>query len=738
MRHRSSLSIRIKLLLIVIIPVAAIVTLMTVSSGYRMSRTISEAAQESAAAEARSQAAEINTSLVSGMQIARDLAGFAHGYKAIPKSSRRDILSWCVRSTIESNKEVLAAWYIFEPDAVDGEDAKWKSAPGQTVDGRFVPYWFREGNNLSIDFATDDETGKVSEYYSVPKETKAEYLTDPYEFELSTKEKVRVISYCVPIIVEGTFVGVAGIDYDLSVVKSFTEKNKTEDSYSFVLANDAAFVAHPTAALVGKPIQEALPDLERKYGAAERIKKGEAFRYTDAAAATGKQSFVVYEPVRIGDGKRPWSFGRAVDLSRLFAPVHAAVAFLAVIGTVALIALLIALYLLVSAALRPLGYLEKALSAIGSGEADLSRRIAVHSRDELGRMADSFNDFSAHLGGIVLTAREVAEKLGSDGTELDEAMKRTETALTNVRSALSDARKTSDEENAGAKAASEAVRRIGEKIDALADSFDTQSAGVVESSASIEQMISNIASVGASVDKIAEELEKLVKSAENGRDRLSGMEAKIREISHQSISLADTNKAISTIASQTNLLAMNAAIEAAHAGEAGKGFAVVADEIRKLAESSATQSKETKKELGAIKASIDTVVVNVNDTAQSFADTLEAIDRTNALASQVRLAMDEQDVGSKQILQALGEITGATSGLKTASEEMRSAGASAMDQMRLLEASSSQVRHVLEGAETESAVISEAVSRALATARRTDEGIGLLRGELGKFKIADE
>ena len=735
MAKKSSISIKTKLLLVVAIPVAAIIALMAAGAGFRLTRTIENSALEKAAAEARSQADHMNTAFVSGMQVARDLAGFARGFKSVPKASRREILSWCARATVESNKDVLASWYIFEPNAVDGEDERWKSQPGHTSAGRFVPYWFKDGGRIDIDFATDDIEGNVSEYYSVPRDSKAEYLTDPYEFDLATGGKMWAISYCVPVVVDGEVVGVAGVDYDLASIRVFADEHNDGDSYSFIVSNDTTFVAHPKQEVIGKKFGEALPDLEKKYGISEKISSGVPIRYEDAAAATGKRAFLVYEPVAVGDGKRPWTFGRATDLSTLLDPVRRATLFLISIGAAAAIGSLLVLFLLISAAMRPLGNLESAMAAIGSGEADLSRRIPVKTSDEMGRMADSFNRFSSNLGDIIRTAREVADELGKDGTELDGAMKRTESALDKVRGALTEAKRRSAEENSGANAATDAVGRIVERLESLADSVDTQSAGVVESSASVEQMISNIKSVGNSVDRIAGELGSLVKSAESGRDRLSEMENLVKEISRQSSSLADTNEAIAAIASQTNLLAMNAAIEAAHAGEAGKGFAVVSDEIRKLAESSAIQSMETKKELDGIKESIDQVVQSSADTAASFAETISAIGRTNELSVQVRLAMDEQNVGSLQILQALGDITVATSSVKSATEDMLGAGRAAMEDMRRLENSSAQVKEVVQGAESEANVIESAVAQALRTTERTADGIGLLREELGKFKL---
>lgn len=731
-----ALSIRTKLILAVAIPVVLVMTIMIAYSGARFTRALLTSAKEYAIADAKATAARMDSVLVSGMQIARDLAGVAKGYRDFPAGSRRAILSGFARSATDSNKSILAAWYIFEPNAVDGQDAAWAGKPGHTTKGQFVPYWFRNVGKLELDFATEDVEGTVTSFYTVPHDTRKEYMTDPYQFDLATGSKVTAISFCVPIIVNDELVGVAGVDFGLDELRAFAASGSSV-GYAFILANDGTFIAHPSFDMVGSTFAKSLPQMDAKYGITGKIRNGEATSYVDLAAATNKVSFVLFEPVPIGDGKKPWSFGRAISWTELTAPSRSATMLLALGGGGATLALLIALAFLISIIFKPLLRLELALASIGSGDADLSQRIEAHSGDELGRMASSFNTFADKLGGIIDTARGVADELGADGAELGKAMAKTESSLSRVRAAIVEAREKSAEENVGATKAAEAVAAIAGRLEALAASIEAQSSGVVQSSASVEEMVSNIKSVGASVDRIAAELELLMSAAETGREKLAEVEMTIQDIARQSGTLADTNEAIAAIASQTNLLAMNAAIEAAHAGEAGKGFAVVADEIRKLAESSATQSQETGRELGAIKAAIDGVVGSSSEAAKSFSETVSAIVRTNDLATEVRRAMAEQDEGSKQILQALGEINTATAAVKNSSTEMSSTGAEALAEMRSLEESSKRVQVIMDEVETEAAAIGEAAAQAIRTAERTEDGISLLRTELGRFKIED-
>jgi methyl-accepting chemotaxis protein len=167
---------------------------------------------------------------------------------------------------------------------------------------------------------------------------------------------------------------------------------------------------------------------------------------------------------------------------------------------------------------------------------------------------------------------------------------------------------------------------------------------------------------------------ELSEAAENGKTGLETVAQKIQEIARDSEGLLEINSVMDNIASQTNLLSMNAAIEAAHAGEAGKGFAVVAYEIHKLAESSSGQSKTTATMLKKIKSSIDSITVSSNEVLSRF----EVIDSGVKTVSQheqnIRSAMEEQEVGGKQILESMQNLKEISVSVKKGAGEMEEAG----------------------------------------------------------------
>ncbi|WP_191017665.1 methyl-accepting chemotaxis protein [Treponema zioleckii] len=310
------------------------------------------------------------------------------------------------------------------------------------------------------------------------------------------------------------------------------------------------------------------------------------------------------------------------------------------------------------------------LKELSTGDADLTKRCKLFIRDEIGDLIIHFDLFLDKLQNIMREVKTTKVELGTSGEELSGGTEETASAITQIISNIDGIHKQIISQGQSVSKTAVAVNEISGNITNLDRLVESQSAGVTQASAAIEEMIGNISSVTSSVEKMADAFGSLNSDVQLGFEKQKDVNEKIQMIENQSAMLADANFIISNISAQTNLLAMNAAIEAAHAGEAGRGFSVVADEIRKLSESSALQSKKIGSRLTAIRNSISDVVASSNEASAAFSAVSNHIKKTDELVLQIKCAMDEQNEGSKQIGDSIRIMNASTRDVQTAAKEM--------------------------------------------------------------------
>ena len=301
---------------------------------------------------------------------------------------------------------------------------------------------------------------------------------------------------------------------------------------------------------------------------------------------------------------------------------------------------------------------------------NLADRIPSSGKDEVAEMSrglnalfDSIKDSITAINRDVDTLNQASETLSSSATETSASVGEIEGNIRNAQGRM-DAQKDDLEETAAV------VEQMARNIESLDRSIKSQASAVSESSAAIEELVSNFASVSRMTDSGMAHVEGLKRLSSDGKESLLGVSDMIHKVSERSASLSEATVLISNIASQTNLLAMNAAIEAAHAGESGRGFAVVADEIRKLAEGAGTQAKIIKQNIQDVESLIGSVSSTASETTGAFERIESSVQEVFAVVSQINEAMAEQNQGSAQILSALGSMRDITASVEQGSVEM--------------------------------------------------------------------
>ncbi|GHV70887.1 methyl-accepting chemotaxis protein [Spirochaetia bacterium] len=384
--------------------------------------------------------------------------------------------------------------------------------------------------------------------------------------------------------------------------------------------------------------------------------------------------------------------------------------------------------------LKPLSGMVSALNQI-STDWDLTRRLTIQRKDEIGILSELFNLTFEKMTGLIRSIKEKTAFLSGLGTELAGNMTESAAAVSQITSSIQSIKGRVINQSASVTETNATMEQITVNIDKLNDHVEHQSANVSQSSSAIEQMFANIRSVTQTLMQNIENVDQLMKASDAGRGGLQEVAADIQEIARESAGLLEINAVMENIASQTNLLSMNAAIEAAHAGEAGKGFAVVASEIRKLAESSSTQSKTIGAVLKKIKESIDKITVSTNNVLQKFEAIDSGVKTVAEQESNIRNAMEEQGEGSKQILEAVAQLSDITGQVKGGSEEMLTGSREVIQESRRLEKVTSEITIGMNEMSDGADHINTAVSRVNELSRQNRDNITVVVQELSRFKV---
>ena len=248
-------------------------------------------------------------------------------------------------------------------------------------------------------------------------------------------------------------------------------------------------------------------------------------------------------------------------------------------------------------------------------------------------------------------------------------------------------------------------------------------------------MVANIASIGQTLGKTDDVIKNLTTATGDGKATLVTSNTVTQKIAEESGSLMEASSVIQHIASQTNLLAMNAAIEAAHAGEAGKGFAVVADEIRKLAEESSTQGKTITATLKTLSGEIETLSASSKTVEEKFNAIFTLAEQVKDMSNRLTEAMQEQENGSKEVLTAIKSIDTVTVEVQAGSEEMLKGGEGVAEEMRKLDDLTRVITESMNEMASGAVQINNAVQEVNEITQKNKRSIEALSLEVSKFKV---
>jgi methyl-accepting chemotaxis protein len=586
--------------------------------------------------------------------------------------------------------------------------------------------------NGSARYALSSETAELSDRDYIKLSLRGSRAVSDVLISKVTKKPVVMLAVPIPG-KNGEPAGALIAREDGDALSEITDTFGFGDTgYAYLASREGRIVAHKNRSLVlglYNPIVAAASDAKMR-------SLGDAFK----EICSGTRGAVEYDygGKRIVSGYAPvigmnWSLAVTADKKELMGGI-VLLAKLIAAGAALFLAIGIAGALFIGRAIaRPVKSMLPLLETISDG--DLTQRLRISSSDELGTMSKRFNDSIGGLSSIVASAKATTGQVDGIVDELSAQMTETAASMSQIASGIAAIKERTTSQASSVTQSHAAVKEIRSGIERHDELVGKQASAIAEASAAVEEMIANVRSVAGILVKNSGSMDETFAASEEGREGIERVSEIIEGIERDSDGLIEASDVIQSVASRTNLLAMNAAIEAAHAGEFGKGFAVVADEIRSLAESSAEQGKTISAVLGNLKTRISEAAELSVRSRDQFLGALAMLEGVRDQEAAIKGAMDEELKGNEKVLEAIKEIDEAMSDVASTSKAMLEGSGEVLAEIGRMMDSAVEISGGMDEMAASAEQINIAVKEVNDGARATRDSVSSLSAELSKFKV---
>ncbi len=626
MQPKLTLRLRQQLLVILVVLIGfslTVAVLVTQVEGAQRQLSL-RYASELANHESRQVAGVLDQALDAARTLAQAMAGMkARGHIDRPSADAM------LKGVLAGNPGFLGVWSGWEPDALDGQDARYVNHPGHDGSGRYIPYWNRGSGQVVLEPLLDYDKPGAGDYYLIPKQTGHETLIEPYPYVVAGQE-LQITSVAVPVMIDGQFLGVVGVDIALSSLQDSIGKIRIfERGYASLLSNQAVHVADRDPALIGKGLGSEFAAVRAA------IQAGQRHELTLQDESLG-EVIRLHVPVTVGMTQKPWSFVATIPSSEMLAEVHRLRDWALMLGLLSIVGVSLVLgWSLDRMVLRPIGGEPADAMAVAQRIAagDLSQSAAGRNPGPDSLMTQ-LQAMQASLVRLVSRVRVGAQAVAAASAEISSGNRDLSGRTENQAQALQQTAASMDELGAAVQHNAQHARQATE----------------------LAQEASQVALAGGEV--------------------VGRVVATMRSINESSSRIADIIGVIDGIAFQTNILALNAAVEAARAGEQGRGFAVVASEVHSLASRSAAAAQEIKHLIGISVQRVEQGSQLVDQAGSTMTEVVQAIQRVSHIMADISTASAHQSAGVLQVGKAVAQMDQATQENAAMVEQLAAAAAS--------------------------------------------------------------
>jgi methyl-accepting chemotaxis protein len=468
---------------------------------------------------------------------------------------------------------------------------------------------------------------------------------------------------------DGGRVGLVAFQMKADTLSAIVSAVKIGDTgYAYLVDGRSIVIAHPDKGIV---LDLNLLDSARK-GWKGLDAAGKAMLSGQSGVASyfkpdGSEVAGYFSPI---PGSPGWDICLAVPLGEVDFARDSLLRELVVLLVVGVALAILAALLLSRIIVMPIHRLTFTLKDLAEGEGDLNARLEARANDEIGDLAHHFNDFVGKLKDIVVRVKDSTADVAAQKQDLVANVEETASAATQISSNVQSIAKRIGRLDEEAASLSSAMEEIDATVRTLEGTAGTQAAAVEQTSASVVEMIARLRNVAAVINSKKEAAKALTETIDRSGEAIGKATQASKGIQSLAEGIVAASATINRIAAQTNLLAMNAAIEAAHAGDFGRGFAVVADEIRKLAETSSRSAKDIDTVIRDILGKVEIAASASTQSEQSFLYLREGIRSTIGALEEIDGNTQELALGGEQIVDATSELNEVTTALKGAAGEM--------------------------------------------------------------------